>query len=59
MTSLGVRQGNQNGCTGTSATSPCVATFNSKANMRKTVDEYTHNIRPVHTVRLERFWTTR
>jgi len=40
-------------------TSQIELNFNSKANMRKTVDEYTHNIRPVHTVRLERFWTTR
>src|SRR6266496_3882634 len=40
-------------------TSQIELNFNSKANMRKTVDEYTHNIRPVQTVRLERFWTTR
>ncbi len=34
--------------------------FGSRArNMRNVVDEYTHNIRPVHTVRLERYWTTR
>ena len=40
-------------------TSQIELNFDSKASMRRVVDEYTHNIRPVHTVRLERFWTTR
>jgi LmbE family N-acetylglucosaminyl deacetylase len=33
--------------------------FGSKDAMFKAMDDYTHGIRPVETVRLERYWTTR
>ena len=32
--------------------------FDGKARMRKVIDEYTHGIRPVQTVHIERFWIT-
>ena len=33
--------------------------FGNRATMQKVMSEYTHGIRPVHTVHLERFWTPR
>jgi LmbE family N-acetylglucosaminyl deacetylase len=33
--------------------------FDGKASMFKSMDDYTHGIRPVQTVRLERYWTAR
>jgi len=40
-------------------TSQTELNFASKASMYKEMQEYTHGIRPVQTVHLERFWTTR
>jgi hypothetical protein len=33
--------------------------FGSSANMRKVMEDYTHSIRPVKTVHLERYWMPR
>lgn len=33
--------------------------FGSRANMRKVMEDYTHSIRPVKTVHLERYWMPR
>jgi LmbE family N-acetylglucosaminyl deacetylase len=35
------------------------ANFGDKASMFKAMDDYTHGIRPVETVHLERYWTAR
>ncbi len=35
------------------------ANFGDKATMFKAMDDYTHGIRPVETVHLERYWTAR
>ena len=40
-------------------TSQTELNFASKASMYQEMQQYTHGIRPVHTVHLERFWTTR
>jgi LmbE family N-acetylglucosaminyl deacetylase len=40
-------------------TSQIELNFASKSHMLKAIDDYTYSIRPVHTVHLERFWTTR
>ncbi|WP_069805595.1 PIG-L deacetylase family protein [Thermogemmatispora onikobensis] len=39
--------------------SQIAAIFGDKESMSKLMDEYTHNIRPVETVHLERYWTPR
>jgi LmbE family N-acetylglucosaminyl deacetylase len=39
--------------------SQIAAIFGDKESMYRLMDEYTHNIRPVETVRLERYWTPR
>jgi len=39
--------------------SQIVLNFGSRANMRKTMEDYTHGIRPTKTVHLERFWMPR
>jgi LmbE family N-acetylglucosaminyl deacetylase len=40
-------------------TSQIELNFASKAHMLKAIDDYTYSIRPVQTVHLERYWTTR
>jgi LmbE family N-acetylglucosaminyl deacetylase len=39
--------------------SQTVMNFGDEATMAKTMARYSHNIRPVETVHLERYWTTR
>ncbi|MFL5625718.1 MAG: PIG-L deacetylase family protein [Ktedonobacteraceae bacterium] len=39
--------------------SQIVLNFESRANMRQSMQDYTRSIRPVHTIHLERYWTTR
>jgi LmbE family N-acetylglucosaminyl deacetylase len=39
--------------------SQIVPNFGDQATLFKTIASYTHNIRPVETVHLERYWTTR
>jgi hypothetical protein len=40
-------------------TSQAELNFGSRAKLRQTMQDYTYGIRPVHTVHLERYWTTR
>ena len=40
-------------------TSQITNNFSNKEAMFQLIDRYSHNIRPVETVRLERYWTTR
>ena len=40
-------------------TSQVELNFGNRANMRRVMEEYTHGIRPVQTVHLERYWTPR
>lgn len=40
-------------------TSQAELNFGSRAKLRQTMQDYTYSIRPVHTVHLERYWTTR
>lgn len=39
--------------------SQILSNFSSKGAMNKAIEQYTHSIRPVETVHLERYWTTR
>lgn len=39
--------------------SQTVLNFGSRANMHKAMADYTHSIRPIKTVHLERYWTPR
>jgi hypothetical protein len=40
-------------------TSQAELNFGSRAKLRQAMQDYTYSIRPVHTVHLERYWTTR
>ncbi len=39
--------------------SQIASNFNTQEAMHKAIDSYAHNIRPVETIRLERYWTAR
>jgi LmbE family N-acetylglucosaminyl deacetylase len=40
-------------------TSQIIANFGSQEGLVQSMDRYTHNIRPVETIRLERYWVAR
>jgi CHASE3 domain sensor protein len=39
--------------------SQIISSFGDKTSMFQAMENYTHSIRPVETVHLERFWTVR
>jgi len=40
-------------------TSQILVNFGDRVRMHRIMEDYTHGIRPVQTVHLERYWTTR